>query len=89
MGRTGLAYHEEMARAVHNLVLLSLFAAFSRSNKAGLDLTTEQPFKSRTEVRQQGAVTVRAAVLTDDESERYFGASLADHGIQVDLAKRR
>jgi hypothetical protein len=28
-------------------------------------------------------VTVRAAVLTDDESERYFGASLADHGIQV------
>ncbi len=38
---------------------------------------------SRTEVRQQDAVTVRAAVLTDDESERYFGASLADHGIQV------
>jgi len=38
---------------------------------------------SRAEVRQQGAVTVRAAVLTDDESERYFGASLADHGIQV------
>ncbi|MGB7784034.1 MAG: LssY C-terminal domain-containing protein, partial [Pseudolabrys sp.] len=46
-------------------------------------MTTELPFKSRTEVRQQGAVTVRAAVLTDDESERYFGAALADHGIQV------
>ena len=28
-------------------------------------------------------MTVRAAVLTDDESEQYFGASLADHGIQV------
>ena len=28
-------------------------------------------------------MTVRAAVLTDDESERYFGVSLADHGIQV------
>ena len=65
------------------LVLLSLFAALSRSSDAGPDLTAEQPFKSRTEVRQQGAVTVRAAVLTDDESERYFGVSLADHGIQV------
>src|SRR4029077_6203955 len=65
------------------VVLLSLFAAFSRSNNAGPDQTTEQPFKSRTEVRQQGAVTIRAALLTDDESERYFGASLADHGIQV------
>ena len=65
------------------VVLLSLFAAFSQSGDAGTDQTTEQPFKSRTEVRQQGAVTVRAAVLTDDESERYFGASLADHGIQI------
>ena len=65
------------------VVLLSLYAAFSRSSDAGTDLTTEQPFKSRAEVRQQGAVTVRAAVLTDDESEQYFGASLADHGIQV------
>jgi hypothetical protein len=65
------------------VVLLSLFAAFSRSSDAGPDLTAEQSFMSRTEVRQQGAVTVRAAVLTDDESEQYFGASLADHGIQV------
>ena len=65
------------------VVLLSMLAAFSVSSDAGPDLTAEQPFKSRTEVRQQGAVTVRAAVLTDDESERYFGASLADHGIQV------
>src|SRR6476659_3455208 len=68
---------------VITVVLLSLFAAFSRSSDAGPDLTAEQLFKSRTEVRQQGAVTIRAAVLTDDESERYFGASLADHGIQV------
>jgi hypothetical protein len=65
------------------LVLLSLFGAFSRSSDAGPDLTAEQSFMSRSEVRQQGAVTVRAAVLTDDESEQYFGASLADHGIQV------
>jgi hypothetical protein len=65
------------------MVLLSLFAAFSRSSGAGPDPTAEQSFISRTEVRQLGAVTVRAAVLTDDESERYFGASLADNGIQV------
>jgi hypothetical protein len=65
------------------VVLLSLFAPFSRSSDAGPDRTAEQSFLSRTEVRQQGAVTVRAAVLTDDESEGYFGASLADHGIQV------
>ena len=65
------------------VVLLSLLAAFSRSSDAGPDLTAEQSFMSRTEVRQQGAVSVRAAVLTDDESERYFGASLADHGIQA------
>ena len=65
------------------VVLLSLFAAFNRSSGAGPDPAAEQPFISRSEVRQLGAVTVRAAVLTDDESERYFGASLADHGIQV------
>jgi len=28
-------------------------------------------------------VTVHASVLTDDESRRYFGASLADEGIQA------
>ena len=65
------------------VVLLSLLAVFSRSSGAGPDLPAEQPFVSRAEVRQQGAVTVRAAVLTDDESERYFGASLADQGIQA------
>ena len=65
------------------VVLLSLFATFNRSSDAGPDLTAEQSFMSRSEFRQQGPVTVRAAVLTDDESEQYFGASLADHGIQV------
>jgi hypothetical protein len=38
---------------------------------------------SRAAVRQQGPVTVRASVLTDEESQRYFGASLAHHGIQA------
>jgi hypothetical protein len=54
------------------VALLLLFAAFNRSSGAD---QTEQPFKSRTDIRQQAEVTVRAAVLTDDESERYFGAS--------------
>ena len=65
------------------LVLLLLLAAFNRPSGAGPDLAVEQPFMSRAEVRQQGEVTVRAAVLTDDESDRYFGASLADYGIQA------
>ena len=38
---------------------------------------------SRAAVQQQGPVTVRAAVLTDDESQRYFGVALADEGIQA------
>jgi hypothetical protein len=65
------------------IVVLSLLAASDRSNGAGPDRTAGQSFQSRAEVRPQGAVTVRAAVLTDDESEQYLGASLADHGIQV------
>src|SRR6478735_6084651 len=69
-------------RRLSSAVVL-LLAVFSRASGASPDVTAQQPFKSRAEVRQQGAVTVRAAVLTDDESERYFGASLADHGIQV------
>ena len=38
---------------------------------------------ARAESQCQGAVTVRAAVLTDDESQDYFGASLADEGVQA------
>jgi len=52
-------------RTFITLVLLSLFAASSRSSAAGPDLTAEQSFMSRTVVRLQGAVTVRAAVLTE------------------------
>jgi hypothetical protein len=33
-------------------------------------------------MQQQGKVTVRAAVLSHDESSRYFGVALADKGIQ-------
>jgi hypothetical protein len=67
------------------IALLSFVAAFSWSSGAGAapDLAAEQAFVSRAEVSEQGTVTVRAAALTDDESERYFGASLADQGIQA------
>ena len=66
-------------------VLLFSLVGLKRSADAvaGPDAAANQAFVSRAEVRQQGPVTVRAATLTDDESEHYFGASLADHGIQT------
>jgi hypothetical protein len=65
------------------LVLLALLAAASRLPTTGPDPAAEQSFVSRAEIRERGAVSLRAAVLSDDESERYFGASLADQGIQA------
>jgi hypothetical protein len=65
------------------LALFFGFALFGWSSDSIPDRKVAQSFMSRAEVRQRGAVTVRAAVLTDDESQRYFGASLADHGIQA------
>ena len=38
---------------------------------------------SRAVKQQQGPITVRAAVLSDDESSSYFGVALADKGIQA------
>jgi hypothetical protein len=35
-------------------------------------------FIARAVTQQQGPVAVRAAVLSDDESLRYFGVALAD-----------
>ena len=65
------------------LALCFGFALLSWSSDSIPDRKATQSFMSRAEVRQRSAVTVRAAVLTDDESQRYFGASLADHGIQA------
>ena len=69
-----------VALAVAMLLAIAVFSWFGVTTP---DRTAEQSFMSRAEARHQGAVTVRAAVLTDDESQRYFGASLADHGIQA------
>jgi hypothetical protein len=63
--------------------MLFVLALIGLSGGPGPDRAAEQLFMSRAEVHQQGAVTVRAAVLTDDESQRYFGASLANQGIQA------
>jgi hypothetical protein len=65
------------------VALFALFVAISRFGNIGPYPADERSFVSRADIRQQSAVSVRAAVLTDDESERYFGASLADHGIQA------
>lgn len=40
------------------------------------------PFRQRAEVRQDGDLVVRAAVLDDHESRRFFGVPLAHRGIQ-------
>jgi hypothetical protein len=63
--------------------LLIALTLYRLSGEALPDSSVKQAFMSRAEARQRGAVTVRAAVLTDDEGERYFGGSLADHGIQA------
>ena len=47
------------------------------------DASGQDGFASRALIQQQGKVTVRAAVLSDDESSRYFGVALADKGIQA------
>ena len=62
--------------------LLLLFAV-SRGTTAPPDSSARDSFASRSVSQQQGFVTVRVAVLTDDESQRYFGVMLADEGIQA------
>ena len=47
------------------------------------DPSGRDAFLSRAVIQQQGPVTVRTAVLSDDESSRYFGAALADEGMQA------
>jgi hypothetical protein len=64
-------------------LLLALVGSIrSEDAVAGGDAAAEKPFISRAEVRQTGSLTIRVATLTDEESEQYFGASLADQGIQ-------
>lgn len=47
------------------------------------DPSGRDAFVSRAVMQQQGKVAVLAAVLSDDESSRYFGIALADKGVQA------
>jgi len=62
---------------------LSLLSALFACGKAPPDPSGKDQFVSRAATQRQGPVTVRASVLSDDESQRYFGAGLADEGIQA------
>ncbi len=47
------------------------------------DPSGKDAFVARAVAQQQGQVGLRAAVLSDDESQRYFGVALANEGIQA------
>jgi hypothetical protein len=57
--------------------------ACSGCTKTPPDRSGRDAFESRAAAQQQGQVTLRAAVLSDDESSRFFGVSLADRGMQA------
>jgi LssY C-terminus len=63
-------------------MFLPLFVLLGCS-EAVPDPSAKNAFASRAQTQQQGPVTVRSAVLSDDESQRYFGVALADEGIQA------
>jgi hypothetical protein len=62
---------------------LSLLLVLFNCSKAPSDPSGKDQFVSRAVRQQQGPVTVRTSVLSDDESQSYFGAGLADQGIQA------
>ena len=62
---------------------LSLLLVLFNCSKAPPDPSGKDQFVSRAVRQQQGPVSVRASVLSDDESQSYFGAGLADQGIQA------
>ena len=66
-------------------VFLTLFIPFviSRATTASPDPSARDSFTSRAVSQRQGPVAVRVAVLTDHESQQYFGVALADEGIQA------
>jgi hypothetical protein len=64
------------------VVSVALLAG-SACTKPPPDPSGRSAFESRATTQQQAQVTVRAAVLGDDESLRFFGVSLADRGMQA------
>jgi hypothetical protein len=64
-------------------ILATILLVASGCTKTPPDPTGQDIFESRAITQEEGQVTVSAAVLGDDESERYFGVSLADKGMQA------
>ena len=64
------------------IVSVALLAC-SGCTKTPPDPSGRDAFESRATAQLQGQVTVRAAVLGDEESSRFFGVSLADAGMQA------
>jgi hypothetical protein len=67
------------------LLILASFVSVALCNcaKSPPDPSARDGFTSRAVEQQQGKTIVRAAVLSDEESTRYFGVALADKGIQA------
>ena len=70
-------------RFLAGIVALPLLFLLFGCGRAQPDPSGRDQFVSRAVTQHKDPVTVRATVLTDDESERYFGVALADEGIQA------
>jgi len=73
----------KQSRLLAGIVVLPLLFLLFGCGRAQPDRSGRDQFMSRAVTQHKDPVTVRAAVLTDDESERYLGVALADEGIQA------
>lgn len=64
-------------------IVSMVLLACSGCTRAPPDASGRDAFETRAIAQQQGRVTLRAAVLDDEESRRFFGVSLADSGMQA------
>ena len=71
------------SRSLVIFLMLPFISMLFGCSRAPPDPSGKELFVARAMTQRQGAVTVSAAVLSDDESRRYFGAELADEGIQA------
>ena len=72
-----------MTRSLAVMLALSFLLMLFGCSRALPDPSGKDLFVSRAMTQRQGPVAVSAAVLSDEESRRYFGAELADEGIQA------
>jgi len=72
-----------MTRSLAVILAIPFMPMLCGCSRAPPDPSGKDLFASRAMTQRQGPVTVSSAVLSDDESRRYFGAELADEGIQA------